>query len=259
MKRFLITFLFVFSVATSSLSQVITTNPEFPVSDEPVTITFNATEGTGGLKDHNGDVYAHTGVITDQITSDSDWRYVIADWDENIAKAKMERDETDPNLYTLDITPSIREFYGVPENETIEQMAFVFRNSDGSRAGKAEGGEDIFAEVYQNQFNVKFTQPADPPSFHEKNSTVTIEGIASSDSSSVELTLFIDEQQVHHVNNDTLQYDYNTQSEGNFEIKLEGTDGTETDEISQSLIVNPDIVEENRPSNLEDGITYVDE
>lgn len=257
MKRFFITLLFITGITASSLSQVITTDPEFPSPGESITITFDATEGTAGLEDHNGDIYAHTGVITDQSTSDSDWRYVIADWNENLEKAKLER--VDTNIYELEITPSIREYYGVPESEEIQQMAFVFRNSDGSKEGKADGGEDIFAEVYQNQFNVKITQPADPPSFHEKNTTVTIEGIASTESSGVELTLFIDGQQVHQVNNDTLEFNYSTQTEGNFEIKLEGTDGTETDEISQNLIVNPEIVEENRPPNLEDGITYVDD
>ncbi|NIT60832.1 MAG: hypothetical protein GWN00_32885, partial [Aliifodinibius sp.] len=75
-----------------------------------------------------------------------------------------------PNLYTLEISPSIREFYNVPESETIEQMAFVFRSSDGSKQTN-----DIFVEVYQNEFNVSITSPTDSPAFTSKNSTVTIE------------------------------------------------------------------------------------
>lgn len=149
MKRALSTLFLFFGYCFITQAQVITTDPEFPTADEPVTIRFDATQGTGGLANHNGDVYAHTGVITDQSTSGSDWRYVIANWGENVDKAKMER--VSDNIYELKITPSIREFYGVPGGETIEQLAFVFRNSDGSKEGKAKGGEDIFAEVYQNQ------------------------------------------------------------------------------------------------------------
>lgn len=257
MKRLFTTLLFIIAVPLVSHSQVITVDPEFPIADEAVTITFDATEGTGGLQDHNGDIYAHTGVITEKSTSDSDWKYVVADWDENVSKAKLERVGT--NLYKLEITPSIREYYGVPQDEVIQQMAFVFRNSDGTKEGKAEGGEDIFADVYQNKFNVKFTQPADPPSFHKKSTTVSIEGIASTSDSNVELTLFIDGQQLHQVNDDTLQYNYTTQSEGNFELLLKGTDGTNDDEVTQQLVVNPDINEQNRPANLQDGITYVDD
>ncbi|PAU95623.1 alpha-amylase [Aliifodinibius salipaludis] len=257
MQRIATTLLFILGLFSIVNAQVITTTPEFPTAGQSVTITFDATEGTGGLEDHTGDVYAHTGVITDESADNSDWQYVIAEWDENIEKAKLER--VGDNLYELEISPTIREFYGVPDGETIEQMAFVFRNSDGSLEGKATGGEDIFAEVYQNQFNVKFTQPTKDPAFYEQGSTVDIEGVASSEASGVELSLSIDGQQVTQVNNDTLQYEYTPQNEGNFEIKLEGTEGSNTDEVNQSLVINPEIVEQNRPQNLKDGITYVDD
>lgn len=257
MKRFVLLYFLLLGLPPFAYSQIITTDPEFPVADDSVTIFFDATKGTGGLKDHQGDVYAHTGVITDQSQSDSDWRYVVANWGENIPKIKMER--VAPNRYRLNITPTIREYYGVPESEQIQKMAFVFRNSDGSKEGKAEGGKDIFSNVYQNQFNVKFLQPAGSPVFYAKNSSVMIEGVASTESSSVELTLFINNQQVRQASNDTISYTYNAQTEGNFEITLAGTDGTNNDTLSQQLIVNPDIVEQNRPQNLKDGITYVDD
>jgi glycosidase len=259
LTRLILLFILSLGLQITGYAQIITTEPEFPTADDSVTVFYDATKGTAGLKDFNGDVYAHTGVITDQSTTNSDWKYVLADFDENIPKAKMEQVDGEANLYKLEITPDIREFYGVPEGETIEQMAFVFRNSDGSKEGKADGGADIFANVYENSFNVKLTQPAEPPTFHQKNTSVTIKGVASSQSSGVELTLFIDGQQVQQANNDTISYAYNTQTEGNFEIRLEGTDGTNTDNASQQLIVNPEINQQARPQNLKDGITYLDD
>ena len=50
-------------------AQVVVPEPEIPISDQAVTIYFDATKGTGGLTDYSGDVYAHTGVITDKSTS----------------------------------------------------------------------------------------------------------------------------------------------------------------------------------------------
>ena len=51
-----------------SSAQIISTDPAIPLAGEAVTIYFDATEGTGGLAGDTGDVYAHTGVLTDQST-----------------------------------------------------------------------------------------------------------------------------------------------------------------------------------------------
>ena len=127
-------------------AQVITVNPVFPTSSDAVVITFNADKGNMGLKDYAGDdVYAHTGVITDKSTSGSDWKYVIAGWSTDTPKAKLIK--VSANVYTLAISPSIREFYGVPAEEKILKLAFVFRNSGGSVTGRDVGGTDIFYDV----------------------------------------------------------------------------------------------------------------
>ena len=245
-----------FFLPFSLYAQIVTTDPEFPVDEEPVTVFFDATQGTAGLQDHQGDVYAHTGVITDQSTSSSDWKYVVADWGENIDKIKMERVET--NLYRLDISPSIREYYGVPNSEQILKMAFVFRNADGSKEGKADGGEDILVEIFENNFNVKIIEPALDPDFVRKSKSVNITGIGSSQNSgsSITLELFIEGQKVSEVTDDTLNYTYLAQNEGKISLTIAGTDGIENDTVSTTLIVNPQIVEQERPQGLRDGITY---
>ena len=115
-KKYTITFitllfalLLIFKV---SVSQIITSIPSLPVENQPLTITFDATKGTAGLKDYTGDIYAHIGVITDKSTSTSDWKYVIAAWGVNVAKAKMT--QTGSNKYQIDLTPDIRQYFGVP-------------------------------------------------------------------------------------------------------------------------------------------------
>ncbi|MBT5508056.1 MAG: hypothetical protein HOK17_13140 [Flammeovirgaceae bacterium] len=63
--------------------QVVTSAPLFPSDLSSVTITFDATKGTGGLAGFSGEIYAHTGVITNQSTSSTDWKYVKTNWGEN--------------------------------------------------------------------------------------------------------------------------------------------------------------------------------
>ena len=60
-----------------SWSQIITSNPAFVTKDYNgvIEITYDATLGTAGLKDYTGadGVFAHTGVITNLSTSDTDF------------------------------------------------------------------------------------------------------------------------------------------------------------------------------------------
>ena len=131
-------------------AQIITTDPALPIAGDGVNIHYDATGGTAGLEGYTGDVYAHTGVLTDKSSGGADWKYVKTDWGVNNSATKLTR--LSANLYSLDIGPSIREYYGVPETETITHMAFVFRSSDSSLEGKDEGESDIFVEVFQQGF-----------------------------------------------------------------------------------------------------------
>lgn len=131
------------------------TEPYFPRADQPVTIYFNATQGTGGLANCSCNVYIHTGVITNLSTSPSDWRYVVTTWGQANPAWQMTPVPGQPNLYSFTIPNSIRQFYNVPASETILKMAFVFRNANGSLEGKGPGGSDIFYDVYPT--NLPFT------------------------------------------------------------------------------------------------------
>lgn len=170
----LIVILVYFSVINA---QLVTTDPSVPTDTNPVTIYFDASQGSQGLMNYSGDIYAHAGVITNLSSSGSDWKYVIAGWSENTTKAKMTRVST--NLYSLEITPSIRDFYGVPVSEQILQMAFVFRNEDGSKTGKTETGGDIFIDVFEEGLNVKLVNPTESSLVVELNDQIVVEASAT--------------------------------------------------------------------------------
>jgi hypothetical protein len=89
--KLLLSLLILFWEFTSALqAQVVTTEPEFPTDGEPVTIYFDASQGTGALEGHNGDIYAHTGLITSESVDNSDWQYAPT-WGDNSDKYKLER------------------------------------------------------------------------------------------------------------------------------------------------------------------------
>ena len=144
MKKLYSFFFFLILILPLS-AQIVTTTPAFPIQNAAVTIVFDATQGTQGLKDYTGDVYAHTGVITDKSTSSSDWKYAPT-WGNNSSKYKLT--SLGNNKWQLSITPDIRSYYGVPAGETIKKMVFVFRSSDNSKEGKDTGSKDIFVDVH---------------------------------------------------------------------------------------------------------------
>ncbi len=165
MKNTVLICLFLSVISISGKSQIVTTNPTFVTEDAgSIEVIFDAALGTAGLKDYTGTVYAHTGVITSESKTDSDWKYVVADWGVNTDKCQLT--SMGDNKWQLIITPSIREFYGVPEGETILKLAFVFRSGEpksGSTTdyleGKADGEKDIFVDVYEQGLNISFAAP----------------------------------------------------------------------------------------------------
>lgn len=127
------------------LNAQVTCVPVFPGPEESVVITFNANEGNKGLVDETGAIYAHTGVLTDKSTSNSDWKYVKFPWTTNDPSVRLT--SAGNGLHTLSIS-NIRSFYGVPAGEKIVKMAFVFRNANGTKEGKTAAGGDIFYDVF---------------------------------------------------------------------------------------------------------------
>jgi 1,4-alpha-glucan branching enzyme len=159
--------------------QLVSISPAFAsAADNNVVITYDASLGNAGLLGE-ASIYAHTGVITSSSTSGSDWKYVIAGWGVNLPKALLIRIGTS-NKYTLNIG-NIRTYYGVPANETILKIALVFRNSNGSKTGKTTSNGDIFVDVSQGGYQLKFNEP-NKASFFVSGDSVNVHASASNPS-----------------------------------------------------------------------------
>lgn len=235
-----------------SNAQIITTDPAIPVADEPVTIIYDATMGTAGLKDFNGDVYAHTGVLTENSTDSKDWKYAPS-WGDNSEKYKMTR--VSANIYSLEITPSIRAYYGVPENETITHMAFVFRSADTNLEGKDDGGADIFVEVFEPGLNISVITPG-KNLLVDPGTQVSFEAAASETAG---LELFLNNQSVITTTGTTLVHTFDFSIPGDFWLKVTATSAEESDADSVFVHVLATQQVLSLPGGTTDGINYIDD
>ncbi|MBX9188303.1 T9SS type A sorting domain-containing protein [Bacteroides sp. K03] len=250
MKRFYALLGLCLIVMFTAKAQVVTTDPAFPTDGTAVTIIFDATQGTAGLKGFTGDVYAHTGVITDQSKDGSDWRYA-SDWNVNLAKYKMTSLGNDK--WELKITPDIRNYYGVPAGEKILKMAFVFRSSDGKKEGKDTGDKDIFVEVHEVGLTVRFDQPSGTATLN-RGETLTMKASASM---AADMKLFVGSEEIAAQSNvKEITAVHTFPQAGNFEIRVEATLGGQTEGATQIVNVLGETVQAPLPANVRPGINY---
>ncbi|WP_299234716.1 alpha-amylase family glycosyl hydrolase [uncultured Bacteroides sp.] len=165
-----------------TLKEGLTWSPENPDADSELTINFKAPVKSK-LYGYMGDVYIHTGVITQGV-----WAFVPAEWNENIAKCKMTK--KDDNCWSISLSPSIREWFASGET-AINKLGIVIRSSDGSKKGIEE---DSFIEVTDNKYTA--FQPA--PIIEQTMPAGTVEGINISGGSSVTFAFYDKDKNGNH-------------------------------------------------------------
>jgi glycosidase len=159
------------------LAAQVTCVPGFPSTDSDVTIYYHSDEGNGALNNFPGPIYAHMGVITSLSTGPNDWKYVQTQW--GVADPKGLMVNVGGNLWSKTI--NIQTFFGIPTNETVLKLAFVFRNQSGSIVGRSSDGSDIFYDVYPNDglLRTRFIQPSSSGFLTQEGSSIEIKAIAS--------------------------------------------------------------------------------
>jgi 1,4-alpha-glucan branching enzyme len=242
----------------SNLSAQVTTVPQFPAENDEVEIIFDATQGNKGLINYPGTVYAHTGVLTDSSTGPTNWRYVKTNWGQNTPATKLER--LGPNLYKLVITNNIRAYYGVPDNEQILKMAFVFRseNKEGDNylEGKTESGGDIFVDVYPAGLFVRFDVPSVNALLVAPAEQITIE---TSSNLADSLFLYQDNSLLLAVEGNTLSKVVTAEAEGKHYlwIKAKQADSAVIDSIYYFVLSSTQVAQ--LPAGIKDGINYIND
>jgi len=234
---------------TAMLTAQVTCVPIFPTVDDDITIFFNAAQGNAALADFAGPVYAHMGVITNQSTGPSDWKHVTTTW--GIADAVGLMTFEAPNIWKKSF--NIRTFFNIPQNETVLQMAFVFRNASGSIVGRAAGGGDIYYDVYPDNVPLQtlFIIPSQSLLEASIGQNIPVQGSASAPAS---LKLLDNGVQTATANGTSLQTSL-TATAGLHRIDFIATTANAADTSTFHYFVPGSTVTENPPGGSEWGIT----
>ena len=115
--------------------------PEKTDADQPLTLTFKA-NSKSALYGYTGEVYVHIGVV-----SDGDWQHVPAEWNQNIAKCKMNKTEEN-NTWSITLSPTIRQWFNSGETP-VNKLGIVIRSADGNKKGI---NEDSFITVTDTKY-----------------------------------------------------------------------------------------------------------
>ncbi len=256
MKKFASLFVLFLMITAQLAAQLIISDPPFPNENDEVSIVFNAAEGNAGLAGYTGDVYVHTGVITDQSTSTSDWKYVKTEWGQNTPETKLT--SLGDDLYELVINPSVKEYYGVPEEESIVSMAFVFRSEaevgGAWLEGKNQDGSDIFINMYSGGLNVQFINPTQKYSLVEINETVNLFAQSLNADS---LFLFVNGELKAQTDEDELSYEYLPTAQQNYIAVIQAKNAAEEAFDTVQFFVRPDVPVAELPEGIHDGINYL--
>jgi len=253
MKRVLSTPILLLLTFTG-FAQVISVSPVFPTQTDTVTITFDASQGNGALAGHNGDVYAHAGLITNASTSPTDWRHVQGNWGTADNKVKM----TSLGNDKYEIKYHIPTFYGFPAATVVQKLAFVFRDVTGSTVGRDANGDDIFYNVYSANSGLlaAITTPASINSV-APNTSIVVNGVSSIDAN---LSLSDNGTQVATVNNSRqLQDTITAAGSGLHTLVLTATANGNTVYDTAYYFVKPSITVGNPPAGMNYGANYLND
>ncbi|MGL5318973.1 MAG: alpha-amylase family glycosyl hydrolase, partial [Bacteroidales bacterium] len=251
-KIILYFFIFLLSNIQYISGQVISSNPAFVTNSGSAEIIFNAEQGNEGMLNATS-CYAHTGVITNKSTGNSDWKYAPT-WGDNSPKYKMTK--VDANKWKLTITPDIRAYYGIQSSdEIVQKLAFVFRNEDGSKEGKNKDGSDIFVNVYKPGLDVELLNPANN-SVISPNSVINISFISTTTS---QLKLFVNDTNSEPVKTIAAGNELNhtlTLEAGDYNIIAQAESGGKIQRDTSYICVREYSVREARPANISEGLNY---
>ena len=245
-------------------AQVVSFEPNFATQYDSVTIYFDAKQGNGALEGFSGRVFLHTGVITSESSSGSDWKYVPAGWESY--PANLEAEQVGENRWKFTYAPDIRTFFGITgTSEEVLEIAMLFKGTrtlSGAplAVGRDKGNSDIFVELSTGGVEVRFVKPANELNLIKESDSLQIIGLGSATTGSLQLSLYEDDQLVEQTTNDTIAYMFRpseSQEEVVFSLIADNGEGL-SDTTNTMVIVRADQhINNPRPAATRDGINYV--
>ena len=228
--------------------------PYFDTVHDTIKIIYDASKGNGELKDVYP-IYIHAGVITNLSTSPSDWKYVQTDWGTTTAKPMPMYIGNYKWQFSIDIYNYYHLQTNLKPGEKVLKLAFVFRNADGTKVGRAADGSDMFIPVFDPGLNAAVISPSPSPYFVNLGDSVKVEAVSSS---AKNLSLYINDNLVAQTDTNDIIYYTHADSYGNTWIKAVATDATGDSKTDSTYFVTAGSTTiEAEPDGIADGINYI--
>lgn len=251
---------FFMTIWDSTFGQIVTVDPVIFTANEPITITYDASQGNAGLLGITSDIHMHSAAITDGPESTA-WTYKVGEWGNPNVPGIMTYIGNDKWQINLN---SIREFYSVPEDVPVYRLGMVFRQSgpcgdyqgatSSCKAGRTATGGDIFVEVSQGGFDLALSQPGNFPVFKSSGETLSIVANASEEAA---FTVKVNDNEVVNISGQkALNYEHVVTETGIVDVTITASNGVDTKELSFSFVVRSTAIEEPRATGILDGINY---
>jgi glycosidase len=232
-------------------SQTTSLAPNNVTSEQLGTLTFNA---TGTSLAGESKIYVHAGVVTTSTNSpgSGDWQYVKGNWGKDDGVGLMTAVVGQTNKWQISLSPTIRQYFSVPNGTNIYYLALVFRNATGTK----QTSPDIFLPL----LSVSITSPKSTDVYFPSGGSITISGAVSQTASSMEILVdtgvgFSSIAAASNTTNISTTY---TPASSSATIKIKATVNSNDLETfsTYNFVTRPDVVTESLPAGMKDGINY---
>ncbi len=241
------TLLLGFSAASAS-GQILQVTPAFPSQNDTVEIIYDATQGNADLVG-TIPVYAHAGLITNASTSPTDWKHVQGTW--GTADASVLMTPLGNNKHK--ITYHIPTFYGFGTGTTVQKLAFVFRNANGTKVGRSADGSDIYYDIYPANSGLiaRFLSPSTTQAIAAGDSIYCV--VASNETANYAV---YDNAALIHTDSATKQFGFYIAptATGDHTVLLEAVYDTATAYDTLHYVVNPTVPVAAVPAGMKLGL-----
>lgn len=258
------------AAAPRAVRAQVTISPAFATADDTLMITYDRTQGTGGLASVN-DISIHFAPITAGPTSTA-WLPTIMTWGDPSTRWKLTRVGTG-NLFRyrlLDQTTgqpvTVRQFFNIPAGTPIFRIGMVFRGtgpcggfggvSTNCPEGKATDGNDIFVNLSQGGgLQVALSQPTAESVLLAEGATLSLSANSSQDA---DLRIYDGANQVAQVNGSTINYNFAGAAGASGFLRVTATVGANT--VADTVYYayrGAEPAPQNPPGTIRDGINYV--
>ncbi|MCF0196729.1 MAG: hypothetical protein HUK03_05780, partial [Bacteroidaceae bacterium] len=163
-------------------------------NDVVLTLRTDASEGDFRLYEipDTTTLYAHIGLITQESTSDQDWKHTST-WGDNSTKFKLYR--TGRNTYQLKIG-NLRDYFHADEKEVIKKIAFTVRTANGKKVSHPCTASAFTVDVDENE-DSKALVEANLSPVYQGSDNIHITYYAASEEGNKQLMDLADNEEVY--------------------------------------------------------------